>query len=467
MTKRPHVLVLLCDQMQHSRMGVVDGVAHTPNLDALAAEGIRFTNAFTCHAQCMPSRASFQTGLYPHECGVMTIRGFGGHQNRLSPRHQTLGHAFAQAGYRTVYFGKMHQSRSLSELGYAEGAAWDVDGHPVDEQAIRRHHLADVPAEMHENYVLPEHAAEFLRRYQPDGRSLFFTFSTNLPHPPFYFDPRHGRRFDPAAMKLPESFYAETFAGKPSFQREHAEDGKHGLSDESHGRQMLAKYYSMIAAMDEHLGQVIEQFKRLNIWDDTLVLFTSDHGDMMGAHRMRLKGTLPYDELYRVPLLMKLPGGRGAGRVVEPLTSSIQCGPTLLKAAGVGIPDQFHHGDFHHLLTDESEADAATVVGTGDDEQPVFFEHYAAYWGLHPLYGIRTRQWKYVRYYGEDARDVAEELYHLAADPHELHNVAGRPEHADVRQRLARQADDWWRGTGGRDIAYYESDHFRNNHHNA
>ena len=456
MAKHPHVLVLICDQMQHSRIGAVDGVAHTPTLDGLVAEGVHFRNAFTCHAQCTPSRASFQTGLYPHECGVMVIRGFGEHQNRLAPGHQTLGHVFSEAGYRTAYFGKMHLARTLAELGYAEGAAWDVDGHPVDDAAIKRLDIAAVPAEMRENYVLAERAADCLRDYQPDDRPLFLTFSTNLPHPPFFADKRHAHRFDPAAMKLPESFYAETFANKPPFQRDHAVDGRHGLTDEAEARRMLAQYYSMIAAMDEHLGKIIDQFKRLGMWDDTLVLFTADHGDMMGAHKMRLKGTLPYDELYRVPLIMKLPRGRAAGRVVDDLTGSIQFGATLIKEAGLTVPEQFRHGDFCNLLGDRAAAPA--------DDQCVFFEHYAAYWGLHPFYGLRTPEWKYVRYYGDDH---AEELYHLADDPHELDNLAGRAEHAAVERQLARQADDWWRQTGGRDIEYYESELFRTNRHNS
>ena len=96
----------------------------------------------------------------------------------------------------------------------------------------------------------------------------------------------------------------------------------------------------------------------------------------------------------------------------------------------------------------------------------MFFEHYAAYWGVHPFYGVRIRDWKFVRYFGEGEAGAAE-LYHLAADPHELTNLAGRPDHAGVERRLSEQADAWWRQTGGRDFAYYESEAFRNNEHNA
>ncbi len=98
MDRPPHVLVLMCDQMQHDRMGFVDGIAHTPTLDRIAREGAHFTNAFTCHGQCVPARAAFQTGRYAHECGVMVNYGFYDHQNRLGPQHLTLGHAFRERG---------------------------------------------------------------------------------------------------------------------------------------------------------------------------------------------------------------------------------------------------------------------------------------------------------------------------------------------------------------------------------
>ena len=99
-------------------------------------------------------------------------------------------------------------------------------------------------------------------------------------------------------MQLPRSFYEETFDGKPPYQKAHAEDGRHGATDEVAAKHELADYYSMIAMMDEHFTGIVAEFERLGLWNNTLVLFTSDHGDMTGAHRTRLKGTLPYDELY-------------------------------------------------------------------------------------------------------------------------------------------------------------------------
>lgn len=219
-------------------------------------------------------------------------------------------------------------------------------------------------------------------------------------------------------------------------------------------REELAQYYSMIAAMDEHFGAVADQFRRLDLWENTIVLVFADHGDMMGAHKMHLKGTLPYEELYRIPCLLKLPAGQAASRpVIDDLVSSVQLPGTLARLAGIAAED-LRHGDLCESLAGRERL----------FEEAVFFEHYSAYWGTHPFYGVHTRHMKYVRYFGEDD---TEEMYHLAQDPDELVNVAGNPAYAALQAELAARADQWWARTAGRDLAYYESADFRANRHNG
>lgn len=452
MSDKPNVLVLMCDQMQAGRMGFVDGIAHTPNLDALAGEGVHFTHAVTAQGQCVPARAVFQTGLYAHECGVMINYGFYNHQGRLSGRYAMLGREFADAGYRTAYIGKGHFGVPATELGYAHDGV--TDGLKSSDEEARKRGRGHVPPGLRSDYAAADAAVDYLKDYRPDERPLFLMFSTNLPHPPFFREEKFADRFPPDSLPIPKSFYKEDFAGKPPYQRDHVEDGGHGVFEESAVRSMLSDYYSMIAAMDEHFGRVIGEFKRLGLWDNTIVLFFADHGDMMGAHKMLKKGTLPYDELYRIPCIMKLPPGAVAGRrVIDDLVCSVQFPATLLRLAGLEPPPQFRHGDLCEALERQHPP----------DDEAVFYEHYAAYWGLHPFYAVRTREWKYVRYYGPDA---TEELYHLASDPDELRNLAEDGASAATRVELAARADEWWRQTDGRDVEYYESDYFRENRHN-
>ena len=454
MNRRPSVLVLMCDQMQHDRMGWRDGVAHTPVLDRLAKEGVRFTNAYTCQGQCAPARAAFITGLYAHQCGVMVNCGssFHGHAATLGPQHVTLGHVFRDCGYRTAYFGKTHFGVPLTKLGFDVGL--DITEVSMPEEKTMRQHAPYASELMWKDAVATEEAVRYLRDYKPDDRPLFFVFSINLPHPPFFAEPRYIDLFRPERMEVPRSYHEERFAGKPRYQKEHAEDGKHGAGDESAVRTMISRYYSMIALMDDYFGQVVAEFERLGLWDNTVVLFTADHGDMLGAHGMRLKGTLPYDELYRIPCLLKLPKQvQPARQQIPDLISSERFAGTLLRAAGLDLPASFVNGDMY----------AAILASEPPGDQAVFFEHYAAYWGIHPFYGIRTPAHKYVRYYGPDD---TEELYAMEADPHELRNLAKDPAFTAVRQALSDRAAQWWHDTGGRDFAYYESPDFKAGKHN-
>jgi arylsulfatase A-like enzyme len=169
---------------------------------------------------------------------------------------------------------------------------------------------------------------------------------------------------------------------------------------------------------------------------------------MMGAHRLRLKGTLPYDELYRVPLTIRVPDARFPRQVVDDLTVNVSLPGTLIEAAGLPLPSEFAGGS---LLP-------AMRRATPPADEAIFFEHYGAYWGLHPFRAVRTRRWKYIKYYGPDQTD---ELYDMIADPLELRSVADDPALSAIKAGLERQVDEWWAATGGRDFVYYESPEFK------
>lgn len=459
---KPHVLILMCDQMQARRMGFVDGIAHTPHLDQLAREGVHFANAITVHGQCVPSRCAFMTGLSPHECNVMVNYGFFDHCGHLTAKNRTFVHAFQEAGYLTAHFGKSHLGSPLRMMGFDVGEC--IDGHfPEGREPIERVQAREALAaagidasedawpNLSTHYKFLRQGLDWLADYQPGDRPLLFMFDTNLPHPPFYWEPRWQDRFDPQEMVLPRSFYAETFEGKPPFLKEHALAGPHLLESEAQLRLEMAQYYTLIAAVDEACGQIINVFRQRGMWDDTIVLFLSDHGDMMGAHRLRRKGTMPYEELYRIPCLMKLPAGVPRRRAtIDDVIVSTDLPGALLELAGIEPPAPF----------DRSGAVRALRRDVSTGRERAFFEHYAAWWGRHPFYGVRTATMKYVRYYGDDA---FEELYDLSRDPDELHNVVADPAYLHIRRELADAADEWWRRTGGRSADFYESAAFKAN----
>ena len=270
-----------------------------------------------------------------------------------------------------------------------------------------------------------------------------------MPHPPFFSEENFIDNYSADKVKLDDSYYQEDFSSKPDFIREHAMDGSHGVPSEEKLRKELAQYYSMIEATDDHFGRVINGLKEKLDWDNTIVLLIADHGDMMGAHKMRMKGTLPYEELYRIPCLLKLPKHINSSRSeIDDLVDSPGFAASLLQLAGIDIPETFHAP----CLAEAIARDRAP------DDDHAFFEHYGAYWGIHPFYGIRTRKYKLINYFGDD--DCLE-FYDLEADPLELHNKADDPAYAAVVTELNGKATDWWEKTNGRDAAFYESDAFK------
>jgi len=456
---RPNVLILMCDQMQAKRMGFVDGIAHTPNLDALAAEGVHFTNAITVHGQCVPSRCSFVTGMSPHETNVMINFGFHGHCGTLTPQTHTFMREFKAAGYTTAHFGKSHLGAPLRTLGFDVGEC--IDGHfPKGKEPIERIEAREASKaaggdghaaggkHQSTHYKALDEGLAWLEEFDPDSGPLFLMYDTNLPHPPFHYQEEWRNRFKPEEMVLPKSYYEETFEGKPAYMKERSRNYA-VLDDEAEMKTELAQYYTMIGAVDEACGKFIESFKKKGMWDNTVVLFFTDHGDMMSGHRLRFKGTYPYEELYNIPCIMRLPAGVERKRTVieEPVISTDLPG-ALLELAGIEPSPQFADSGVMRALQREAPA--------GDE--CVFFEHYAAWWGIHPFYGARTATMKYVRYYGEED---FEELYDLSRDPDELHNVVNEPHYREQHDELAGKADAWWQNTGGRDAEYYGSDEFK------
>jgi arylsulfatase len=457
----PHVLLFICDQMQYQRQERIDPHAFTPNLSRLADEGVFFTHYHASNGQCVPSRVSMQTGLYPHEAGVMIIYGFHQHTAHLTGEQRTVGHVFRDAGYTTAYFGKTHFGTTLQSLGYDHGHDGPQAG-AVDEQEGPRGAAADHARRRNSatDRAIVDDALAFLARHDPD-QSLFLTVSIHEPHPPFELVGPFADHFSVDQMPVPRSFYEDDLRDKPAFQREHALDGRHGFptageEDEARLREEVRRYYSMVANVDHLFGEVRAALEAKGMWDDAVVAFTADHGDMMGAHRMRLKGTVPYDEIFRIPFVLKLPAGAPPPRrtIVDDLAVNVSQPGTLIEAAGLPVGPEFRGGS---LLP-------ALYRAAAPASETIFYEHYGAYWGLHPFRAIRVRdvsqgEWKFVQYYGPDAGEA--ELYDLVTDPEELHNRAHDPALADWRGALEARVDAWWQNTGGRDFSFYESPEFK------
>lgn len=418
MADRPNVLLICTDQQQARALGVEDETFRTPNLDRLADRGVRYTGCYTTSPQCSPARSSLVTGQFPHQTGLYSL--WGGYGAPLDTELPSVGRQFRDAGYHTAYIGKWHLGGDDTE-GHLAAMGW--------EETRNVHPVANPPEGTPADTTTRDETITFLSEY--DGEDPFFlTASFNLPHPGFYEDPGFADQFDREDVPLPESF-DDDLADKPAFHRERAAELD---LDEETVRDMRYKYRTMTSRVDDHVGRILDELDAQGLRDDTVVVFTSDHGDMQGAHRLSLKGVIAYEEILRVPLLVDVPGRDTRRDVIPDLVSWAAIPGTLLDAAGLPF-DAFEGGSVLPALDRD----------VPPDDERVFFEHKAAYWGHHPYRGIRTREWKYV----ENMRDDTDELYHIAEGPHELHNLSGNEAYADTEARLRDEVYQWWEQTGG------------------
>lgn len=460
-----NVVLVLMDQLRSDVLGHTGGAAVTPHLDAVASEGVRFTHAFAPTAVCSPARCSILTGVYPHTHGVRNnVTGPDALSPDLPSELDTLPTLLRRAGCRTSYVGKYHVARHedptrhgfdrstgtgaywrepaflqwRADAGYPitqDSPAWPVsrttDYEPVSEfNAHRATQIAvpvlgrdDVPLDATAPAYLVEQAIEELARLERDGDPFLLVLSFVGPHWPHVIPDPYWSMYDPADIP-PWPSYGDDFRGKP---------GAHGKTRMNHGvaswdwedwAPVVSTYLGSVTMHDELIGRFLRRLDESPVADDTMVVITSDHGDMTGSHGLFNKGPVMYDDLYRVPLLVRVPAaGQDAGRVVPDLVSPMDLFPTLLAAAGVEPGPGLDGVDLGPALRGEQSRavrDAFLAEFEGNE------------FGLYSQRMIHTNGWKYVY----NAHDV-DELYDLESDPWEMDNLAESPSHHDVRRELA------------------------------
>ncbi|MBI3971992.1 MAG: sulfatase-like hydrolase/transferase [Chloroflexi bacterium] len=456
---RPNVLVLMVDQQRADSLGCYGGfgaqVCRTPRLDRLAAEGVRFERAYTPSPLCSPARASLLTGLWPtHHGMIFNSVGREGdfrQRARLPDDMPVLGRLFQDAGYRTAYFGKWHVGTDddIRRLGFAEGPR-STESRAPEIPSMRNYPLLDpvqrrwlqnptvysavttADGEAHREIWICRRAQDWLRRHaaeHPD--EPFFCFvSTPGPHWPCVVPERYAALYDWRTVPLPGNL-DDTLEGKPAAHRVYRDEAGESFSlTEDEWRKCLARYYAFVTLIDDHFGQTLDVLEELGVAGDTVVVYVSDHGDIMGAHRLFDKGPFMYEETVRIPLIMRWPGRMPVGRVIDRFASTIDVMPMLLEAVGLSAPENpYAPGrlDGHSLW---SLIQGETPADWPDDAYSQFHGHGASR-GLYDVRMLRTERHKFV-YYPHDI----DELYDEQDDPWELRNLALEPEWQPLREEL-------------------------------
>lgn len=452
---RRNILFLFTDQQRLDTLGCYGNqVCRTPNLDRLAEAGVRFEHCYTPTAICTPARATLLTGLLPfRHTLIANYERNVGYREELEEQYIPFSHYLTEAGYRCATVGKWHvgKTKGPDEYGF-EGLHYPGWGNPVHhddyeaylaQRNLPRFNLRtevrgtfpngqpgnllagmlDQPVEATFEYFIAERTIEKLREYakgyHADGQPFYLGCHWFGPHLPYCLPEKYYNLYDPADVVLPPSM-AETFQGKPKVQAHYSAHWTFDSFTPDQWRKLIAVYWGYVTLIDEQVGRILQVVKELGLEDSTAILFSTDHGEFTGAHRLNDKGPAMYDDIYRIPLIARVPGLPG-GRKEPRFASLTDFTPTFLELAGIPVPDHFDGHSLVPLIEGESVPDWPQEV------LAEFHGHHFPY----PQRMIRTERFKLVVNPGD-----VNELYDLTADPHELINRYEHPELAGVRQML-------------------------------
>ena len=395
------MVIVLTDQLRRCSLGLHgDPLCRTPHLDALAAGGLTFERAVSSSPKCEGFRVSLATGRWPHAAG-----------EALDPERELLARSFKAAGYRTGYVGKWHLTPEPTESGFVPGSArpgWDwFAGHERGHTYVGATYFeGDDPEprvlegfEPHGQVAL---AREFLAG--ADGQPSLLVLSFGPPHQPVQ-PPREWRLYDADEVTL-----------RPNVPGLWAEPA----------RRLLARYYGLITGVDDALGRLITALEELDLRENTVLVFTSDHGVMNYSHGMDLKQK-PFEEALGVPLVFSWPGRPepfGGARVDTPV-GTVDLLPTLLGLAGLPVPADLPGRD---VLADPSER-PLYLQNPFDNENT---------WLLAPWRGLLSGEHKYALSGSHVAREL---LFDLSEDPFEQRNLAESEDHAELLRHLRAECE--------------------------
>ncbi len=408
---KANIVIIMADELRD------DIVRHTyprhvdfPNLDRLRAQGVTFENTFCQTPTCCPSRGSFATGKYPHQLGLWN------HGDRLPPEERTMGHHFAAHGYDAVAIGKTHgMCPGFRSITYDTTRAFAANhGYTVtDADCVG---AFDGPEEAFGDFIACRQFDDYLAGKKHDHPFLAHV-GIYSPHPPLHPPQRFLDLHDWREIELPAVPENEA-ATKPRKQGI-PRDRWDALSEEGQ-KKVVAAVLGMSTLVDECVGRIVGSLQRHGQWDNTIVVFTSDHGDLMGAHGMLGKFFNHYEEALRVPMILRLSGDAQAGTRRPELTEMLDLYPTLCELSGVPLPEG------PHALAGRSMV--PLLQGDATDARHFVFSQ------IEHAYMVRTADWKLV-VHTEDRS----ELYHLAEDPAEQVNRFGDPSCLAVERELLLQ----------------------------
>jgi arylsulfatase len=454
-----NILLITADHMRHDALGCNGNEwVHTPNLDRMASLGITFSNSFSPNPICVPARASITTGRYSHKC-----TGLKRNSGRIKGEQATLARHFSSLGFDTYAIGKMHyvpyarpgEPRLLHGFRYAELCEegrilrlYDPEGkvrgledyhdylHDVGWGGYERAHgtgnndihpaPSPLPAEHHEEAWVAERAMTVLRNHleHKDGRPFLMWASFTKPHPPYDAPAPYNCMYDPRSIPSPVGSHSDLTGRDRELIRRRTRYGWDRLSPQ--GVQLArAHYYGLVSFQDAMVGRLLRFVEEAGLMDDTIVIYTADHGDLLGDFGSFFK-TCMFDGAVKVPFILCAPNWIPAGEVRHQLVGTQDILPTLCTFVGAESPRHLDGMDLHEVLRSD-----------GCPGRKYFFSQTMD--SPNQKYMVRSQEWKYV--YCEEGG--TEELYDVQSDPAELRNLACDTTYETVVKQLRDVLVQW------------------------
>ncbi|MCE9612282.1 MAG: sulfatase [Chthoniobacter sp.] len=432
---RPNILVIFSDDhASHALSCYGSKINTTPNLDRIAAGGMRFTNAFVTNSICTPSRATLMTGKYSHINGVPVFNTFDGAQ-------PTVAKYLQAAGYHTGMIGKWHLGSDPTGFDYwsilpGQGRYHDPEFIEMGVKKVVKGYVSD---------IIADQSLAFLETRPKDKPFLLFS-NPKAPHRPWEPDARHAHMYDDIDIPEPATF-GDDYASRSSAASEATmridrdltnndtkgapPAGLEGLALKKWKYQRYMKdYLRCVASMDDNVGRMLDYLEKNQLMENTVIIYASDNGFYLGDHNWFDKRFM-YEFSLRVPLLVKAPGLTKPGAVSERIVQNTDFAPTIMDLAGLPVPADMQGRSLAPVLRGEPPADWRTAMYYR-------YYHYPQDHRVQPHYGVRTAKEKLIYF----NKINAWEFYDLAKDPDELHNLiedpAAAPRIEAMKKELAR-----------------------------
>ncbi len=442
--KPRNVVFILSDDHRYDAMSFMGHpLAKTPHMDAMAGAGIHLKNAFVTTSLCSPSRASILTGLYTFRHRVID-------NQRLVPQGTLFFPQYLQqAGYSTGFIGKWHMGAASDDPrpGFDYWVSFKGQGqyYPPNDKYTINDNGKRVPQDGYITTLLTRHAIEFLKQQTDREKPFFLYLSHKAVHGPFTPEPKYAGSLADVPFELPASSrrLSHNRLNRPRWLLDQR-NSWHGMDFPLHTGNRVESFYrsycEALRSVDDSIGAVMDQLKKMGIYDDTLVIYMGDNGYMFGEHGL-IDKRVAYETSSRVPMLMQCPALIKGGRVVDEVVANIDIAPTIMEAMGLSKPPHMDGESFLPL-----------TLGKSIPWREYFL--YVYYWEQNypqtpTHFSLRGDQYKYTTYYGIWDSD---ELFDIRADPWEQNNLIHNLDYEKTRLQMQDQLYGMMEDLGGMEI---------------